>query len=79
MCANTSSAAPQPTLLDRMREAGRVRHLSYRTEQAYVAWVKRFVRFNDKRHPSSMGKSEVELQGTHTWRFCCLPAGGRGK
>ncbi len=60
MCANTSSAARRPNLLDRVREAARVRHLSYRTEQAYVGWVKRFVLFHGKRHPRHMGKSEVE-------------------
>jgi integron integrase len=65
MCANTSSAARRPNLLDRVREAARVRHLSYRTEQAYVAWVKRFVLFHDKRHPRHMGKNEVEAFLTH--------------
>jgi len=65
MCANTSSAARRPNLLDRVREAARVRHLSYRTEQTYVGWVKRFVLFHGKRHPRHMGKSEVEAFLTH--------------
>jgi len=60
MCANTSSAARRPRLLDQVREAVRVRHLGGRTEQAYVAWVKRFVLFHGKRHPRHMGRSEVE-------------------
>ncbi len=54
-----------PNLLDRVREAVRVRHLSYRTEHAYVAWVKRFVLFHGKRHPRNMGKAEVEAFLTH--------------
>ena len=65
MCANTSSAARRPNLLDRVREAARVHHLSYRTEQAYVDWVKRFVLFHGKRHPRHMGKSQVEAFLTH--------------
>jgi len=65
MCANTSSAAPRPNLLDRVREAAKVRHLNYRTEQDYVAWVKCFVLFHGKRHPRHMGKSEVEAFLTH--------------
>jgi integron integrase len=39
--------------------AARRRHLSYRTEQSYVAWVRRFVLFHGKRHPSDMGEPEV--------------------
>jgi len=63
MCANTSSAARHPNLLDRVREAARVRHLSYRTEQAYVAWVKRFVLFHGKRHPRHTVLPEKVRQG----------------
>jgi hypothetical protein len=29
---------PEPKLLDRVREAVRLRHYSRRTEEAYVAW-----------------------------------------
>lgn len=65
MFANTSSAARRPNLLDKVRGATRIRHLSYRTEQAYVAWVKRFVLFHGKRHPHTMGKVEVEAFLTH--------------
>ena len=35
-------------------------HYSHRTEQAYVAWVWRFIRANDGRHPKSLGGPEVE-------------------
>jgi hypothetical protein len=37
----------KPKLLDQVRHATRVRHLSYRTEQAYVHWIKRFIFFHD--------------------------------
>ena len=44
-----------PKLLDQVREAARLRHLSLRTEQAYVGWIRRFVLFHGKRHPREMG------------------------
>ena len=47
-------------LLDRMRGVIRAKHYSYRTEQAYVQWAKRFILFHGKRHPRDMGKREVE-------------------
>ena len=48
-----------PKLLDRIRAAVRMRHLSPRTEEAYVMWARRFILFHGKRHPSSMGADEV--------------------
>jgi hypothetical protein len=50
---------PKPRLLDRVRQALRARHLSRRTEEAYVAWIRRFIVFHDKRHPAEMGAPEV--------------------
>jgi site-specific recombinase XerD len=46
-------------LLDQVRDAVRVRHLSYRTEQAYVDWIRRFILFHKKRHPIEMRETEV--------------------
>jgi integron integrase len=54
-----------PRLLDQVRHAIRLRHYSYRTEHAYVDWIKRFVVFNDKRHPRDMGATEVERFLSH--------------
>src|SRR5262249_18527079 len=51
--------APKPKLLDQVRQAIRARHYSLRTEEAYVAWVKRFILFHGKRHPMEMGEQEV--------------------
>ena len=48
-------------LLDQVRERIRYLHYSIRTEQAYVHWIRAFVRFHElKRHPSEMGAPEVE-------------------
>jgi len=46
-------------LLDRVRETIRVRHFSPRTEQAYILWIKQFIYFQNKRHPSEMGEEEM--------------------
>jgi len=50
----------QPRLLDRMRNAIRVRQYSMATERAYLGWVRRFILFHGKRHPDGMEKPEVE-------------------
>jgi integron integrase len=55
----------KPTLLAQLREALRVRHYSIRTEQAYVDWVRRFIVFHGKRHPSALGAGEVQAFLTH--------------
>jgi integron integrase len=46
-------------LLDRMRNVMRLKHMSLRTEQAYVSWIKRFILFHDKRHPAEMGADDI--------------------
>jgi integron integrase len=55
----------QARLIPRIVAALRARHYSRRTEDAYVAWIKRFIFFHGKRHPSSMGAEEVNAFLTH--------------
>jgi integron integrase len=43
----------------------RLRHYSLRTEECYVNWIKRFILFHDKRHPTEMGAAEIEAFHTH--------------
>lgn len=52
-------------LLDQVRDAIRLKNYSYRTEKAYVHWVKRFILYHQKRHPEEMGRDEVEAFLTH--------------
>jgi integron integrase len=52
-------------LLDRVRAVARMRHLSHRTEKAYVAWIRRFILFHGKRHPTEMGANEVSAFLSH--------------
>ncbi len=53
------NGAPKPRLLDRVRGAVRTRHYSRRTEEAYVAWIRRYIFFHGKRHPAEMGAPEI--------------------
>lgn len=46
-------------LLEQVRDVMRVKHYSYRTEQTYVYWIRRFILFHHKRHPIEMGVAEV--------------------
>ena len=50
---------PKPRLLDRVRSALRSRHYSRRTEEAYVAWIRRYILFHGKRHPAELGAPEI--------------------
>jgi hypothetical protein len=49
-----------PRLLDRVRRALRVRHYWPRTEDCYVTWAERYIRFHGVRHPNTMGAVEIE-------------------
>ncbi len=60
-----ASYIPQSSrLLDQLREVLRYKHYSLRTEEAYVYWVKFFVRWHGRdkpaRHPRDMGAAEVQ-------------------
>jgi integrase len=78
-----STGAPR-RLLDRVRDAIRLRHYSIRTEDTYVDWARRFILFHSKRHPEThrdrlpvvLMPSEVrallhELSGT-SWLVAAL-------
>jgi integron integrase len=45
---------------DQLRASLRLQHMSYRTEETYVAWYVRFVKFHGTRHPCEMGAAEIE-------------------
>lgn len=56
-CRKASNA---PRLLDSVRDRIRIKHYSLRTEQAYVDWIRRFIRFGDNRPDLGAGASEIE-------------------
>jgi len=55
----------QPRLLEQVHDAiGRLRY-SRRTEETYVHWIKRFIYWSGRRHPASLGESEVTAFLSH--------------
>lgn len=60
-----STASRPPLLLERVRQAVRLRHLAASTEKAYVHWTKRYVLFHRRRPPWEMGEREVAAFLTH--------------
>jgi hypothetical protein len=68
MTTSTDIPAPQPgqpKLLDRVRARCRLLHLAINTENTYVAWIRRYILFHNKRHPLEMGAPEVTGFLTH--------------
>jgi integron integrase len=58
------TAAPDPDrrfrLMEIVRRRLRERRYSRRTEEAYVHWIRRYIVFNDRRHPREFGEPEVK-------------------
>lgn len=52
-------------LLDQVRACVRALHYSHRTEDAYVAFIRRFILYHQKRHPNEMGADEIAAFLTH--------------
>ena len=55
----------EPKLLDQVRSKIRFKQYSIRTEEVYIGWIKRFILFHNKKHPSEMGSPEIEAFLTH--------------
>jgi integron integrase len=47
-------------LLDQVHDALRIKHYSYRTEQSYLDWIRRYILYHDKTHPKDMGEPEIQ-------------------
>ncbi|MGH7613445.1 MAG: phage integrase N-terminal SAM-like domain-containing protein [Gemmatimonadales bacterium] len=58
-CIASMGAMPKPKLLQSLRANLHLRHFSPRTEEAYSAWVRRYVRFHRLRHPVDMGEGRA--------------------
>jgi len=59
MAVEINGGVRPPRLLDRVREANRLRHGSRSTEKSYIGWIRRYIVFHGKRHPAEMGAPEV--------------------
>ena len=51
--------------LESIRHVMRTKHYSIQTEKTYLLWIKRFILFNQKRHPKDLGEQEVTQFLTH--------------
>ncbi len=51
----TSPQDIKPKLLDQVRYVLRKKHYKKSTEETYVNWIRRFIRFHKMRHPKEMG------------------------
>lgn len=49
----------KPKLLDQVRQLLRLRHYSLRTEVAYLGWIRRYILFHGKRHPTELTERDV--------------------
>ena len=47
-------------LLAITRATRRRKHLGYRTKQAYIYWMRKFILFHGKRHPVEMAEGELQ-------------------
>ena len=61
----SSDSSSVPQLLEQVQGRIRFKHYSIRTEQAYLDWIKRFIRHFGKRHPINMGADEIQEFLTH--------------
>jgi integron integrase len=52
-------------LLDQVRAVIRRKHYSIRTEETYIDWITRYIRFHGMRHPKELGAPEIEAFLTH--------------
>lgn len=52
-------------LLDLVRDAIRLKNYSYRTEEAYVYWIKKYIFYHNKKHPQALHKPDIEKFLTH--------------
>lgn len=58
-------SADSTRLLDQLRMHMRQQGLAYRTEQTYIHWIVRFIRFHELRHPKELGAVDVEKFLSH--------------
>jgi integron integrase len=52
-------------LVDQLRTDIRARGYAFSTERTYLHWIKRYIIFNQRRHPNDMGKADIEAFLNH--------------
>jgi integron integrase len=54
-----SNGKPQPNLLDQVRARLRSKHYARHTEESYIDWITRYVRFHQMQHPRELGAAGI--------------------
>ncbi len=62
---NRTRSGQMPRLLDQVRNVIRCKHYSIRTENSYVEWIKRYIRFNNRQHPKVLDERHISAFLTH--------------
>jgi integron integrase len=65
---------PPKKLLDQLRDALRIRHYSYKTEESYVRWARQYILFHNKTHPRNLGPESVSTFLKHLAVDSCVSA-----
>ncbi len=65
VCEPREGRDSRGSLSDAVRRVIPARHMSPRTERAYLGWIRRFILFQDRRHPRDLGKAEIEAFLSH--------------
>jgi hypothetical protein len=55
-----NGTAKPKKLLDQVGDALRVKHYAYGTEKTYIFWIRRYILFHGKKHPSEMGSMQIQ-------------------
>ena len=61
----TPLPAQPERFVDKLRFFIRKKGLAYKTEQTYVSWILRYIRFHNKQHPSTLSEAHVEMYLDH--------------
>lgn len=62
---NGETGGARRGVLSVARERMRTLHMAYRTEQAYLQWMRLYTAFHHRPHPGELGAAEVEAFLTH--------------
>ncbi len=63
------------SFMDRLRRDMREKGYAYPTEKTYCLWIKRFIRFHNRRHPEQMGAQEINAYLSFlATKYECSPA-----
>ncbi len=62
---NTPHSHEEPNrpkkLLEQVRDKMRMKHYAMSSEKTYIYWIKQYILFHGKKHPSLMAEHEIEI------------------